>query len=175
MIVGLVYKRGLLEQLNIDPYTVALYFTYNSADSVHFDSSGIAYTTVDPHRNRIYSTVAHFSTLSAKGKENSVITSDKNAEEVPNNFELYQNYPNPFNPSTTIKYYLPQTVKVKIVVYDILGKEVATLINEEQTAGFKSIIWNGMNSNGRLVSSGIYFYQLQAKDLVQTRKMMIIK
>ncbi len=175
LIFGLAFEKGLLENLNIDPYTVALYFTYYESDSLHFDSTGIAYGTIDPHRNRIYSTVEHFSTLTAKGEENSITSIDNEIEEIPNNYELYQNYPNPFNPSTTITYSLPKDGKVKLIIYDILGREVATLINKVQTAGIKSVIWNGINSNGRQVTSGVYLYQLQAGDIIQTRKMMLLK
>jgi len=66
-----------------------------------------------------------------------------NINNIPNKFELLQNFPNPFNPSTTINYSLQKPVHVKIIVYDILGNEVKTLVDKKQTAGYKSVIWDG--------------------------------
>jgi predicted GH43/DUF377 family glycosyl hydrolase len=90
--------------------------------------------------------------------------------EVPHDFTLTQNYPNPFNPSTTIRYSLPSSANVKLAVYDLLGREIATLVNEEQSAGWKEVEWNAGG-----VSSGIYFYKLQAGNFVETKKMLIVK
>jgi len=89
---------------------------------------------------------------------------------IPNKFVLQQNYPNPFNPTTTIQYELPQRSDVQITVYDLLGKEVTNLLSETQDAGYQSVKWNATN-----VSSGMYFYQIRAGELVQTRKMLLLK
>jgi S-formylglutathione hydrolase FrmB len=89
---------------------------------------------------------------------------------IPVNFFLSQNYPNPFNPSTTIRYSLPSSANVKLSVYDLLGREIATLVNEEQSAGWKEVQWNA----GR-VSSGIYFYKLTTGSFVEVKKMMVLK
>jgi len=83
---------------------------------------------------------------------------------------LYQNYPNPFNPSTIINYSLPKQSNVRIIVYDMLGREISTLINEEKSAGNYSITFDG-NS----LTSGIYFYQIKANEFVQTKKMLLLK
>jgi flagellar hook assembly protein FlgD len=83
---------------------------------------------------------------------------------------MNQNFPNPFNPTTTIKYALPQATKVNIKIYDILGREVETLINEIQNAGTYSVNWDASN-----FPSGVYFYKLHAGDFVQTNKMVLIK
>jgi len=88
----------------------------------------------------------------------------------PNTWALEQNYPNPFNPSTVISYQLPMTTNVSLKIYDLLGKEIATLVNEKQSAGWKEVEWNAHN-----ISSGIYFYKLQAGNFVETKKMMVIK
>ncbi len=86
-------------------------------------------------------------------------------------FELYSNYPNPFNPSTTIQYDLPRSARVEVQVYDVLGRMVATLVNNErQSAGAHSIRFNGSN-----LASGVYFFRLTADDYVATRKMMLLK
>jgi hypothetical protein len=89
---------------------------------------------------------------------------------VPDKPHLYNNYPNPFNPSTTIKYALPKAGNVELIVYDVLGNEVSTLVNEEKTAGFNEVEWNASN-----VPSGMYFYRIQAGDFVETKKMMLLK
>jgi hypothetical protein len=94
---------------------------------------------------------------------------------IPNQFELYQNYPNPFNPITTLRYDLPEQASVKIIIYDMLGRQVRMLINQTQDAGFKSVIWEGTNDFGKTVSAGIYLYQIKAKGFVQTRKMVLLK
>lgn len=104
-------------------------------------------------------------------------------DDQPQKFWLDQNHPNPFNPTTTIKYELPQRSIVQITIYDLLGGKVTTLVSEKQSAGNKSVIWNATNNRGQLVSAGVYFYQIRvqdpnaigAGDLVQTRKMILIK
>jgi len=88
----------------------------------------------------------------------------------PKEFKLEQNFPNPFNPTTTIQYQLPQDAKVTLKVYDILGSEVATLVNEEQEAGYKEVQFNGSS-----LSSGVYIYRLTAGNYNSTKKMMIVK
>ena len=87
-----------------------------------------------------------------------------------NEFNLYQNYPNPFNPSTKIYYTIRNTQFVTIKVYDVLGKEIATLVNEEKSAGNHEV-----NFNAAQITSGVYLYRLQAKNYVETKKMIVIK
>ena len=89
---------------------------------------------------------------------------------LPGEFALEQNYPNPFNPSTKITYAVPQASKVTLRVYDVLGKEVMTLVNGERQPGFYDVDFNGVN-----LASGMYFYKLEAGSFVQTKRMMLIK
>jgi hypothetical protein len=79
---------------------------------------------------------------------------------APKDYKLYDNFPNPFNPSTKIAFELPKASHVKVMVYDIVGREVAQIADAEYPAGYTKLTWNGMNKNGNLVSSGVYFYQL---------------
>ena len=92
------------------------------------------------------------------------------SNEVPEQFVLSQNYPNPFNPSTAIKFDIPKSSPVKLSVFDVTGREIEVLVNENLSAGSYSVSWDA----GK-VSSGIYFYRLTAGDFVQTKKMMLIK
>ncbi|MEO6695945.1 MAG: T9SS type A sorting domain-containing protein, partial [Ignavibacteria bacterium] len=96
-------------------------------------------------------------------------TGIENANELLD-FNLYQNYPNPFNPETNIKFSIRKSVEVNLKVYDISGKEVATLINQKLSAG--SYV---MKFNGNLFASGIYYYRLSSKDFKQTKKMTLLK
>ena len=89
---------------------------------------------------------------------------------IPTAFRLDQNYPNPFNPITTIKYGLPQESNVTLKVFDILGREVSTLVNEHQDAGYHQIYWDASG-----YSSGIYFYQIQAGEFIDTKKLLLLK
>jgi hypothetical protein len=94
---------------------------------------------------------------------------------IPIEYSLSQNYPNPFNPVTQIRYTLPQLANVQLKIYDILGREVKTLINSEQPAGAYRVEWNGTNNYGTQVSSGMYIYRMVAGKFVQTKKMMFLK
>jgi hypothetical protein len=94
---------------------------------------------------------------------------------LPNKFVLEQNYPNPFNPSTTIKYEIPDQVRndnvnVSIKVYDVLGREIATLVNKQQKPGNYEVEFDATE-----LTSGIYFYRMRAGEFVQTKKMLLMK
>ena len=94
---------------------------------------------------------------------------------MPEKFTLHQNYPNPFNPVTTLRYDLPENGNVNITIYDMLGRQVKTLINQNQDAGYRSVVWNATNNYGEPVSAGIYLYQIQAGEYMQTKKMVLLK
>lgn len=90
-------------------------------------------------------------------------------------FSLEQNYPNPFNPTTRIVYTIPSALQTNLIVYDLLGREIKTLVNDVQHAGEHSVQWDGRNSVGAPVSSGVYFVRLMAGDFEKTMKMMLMK
>ena len=94
---------------------------------------------------------------------------------MPEKFTLHQNYPNPFNPVTTLRYDLPENGHVNIIIYDMLGRQVKTLMDQTQDAGYRSIIWDATNDYGKPVSAGIYLYQIQAGEYMQTKKMVLLK
>jgi hypothetical protein len=96
-------------------------------------------------------------------------------ETIPNAFSLEQNYPNPFNPSTNIGFRISDGGFVSLKVYDVLGNEVATIVNEELPAGTYEVEFNSHSGEVRNLTSGVYFYQLQAGDFIQTKKMVLMR
>jgi hypothetical protein len=88
---------------------------------------------------------------------------------------LYQNCPNPFNPTTTISFTLPNKAHTSLSIYNVEGKLVKTLVNDTMGEGFKEITWDGRDTHGHQVSSGVYFYRLKAGKKVLTRKMAVLK
>ena len=97
-------------------------------------------------------------------------------DQLPTNYSLELiYYPNPFNPITTLRYDLPEQTHVNITVYDMLGRKVRTILNEQQDPGYKSLIWDATNDYGKPVSAGIYLYQIQAGEYMQTKKMVLLK
>ncbi|HIN26782.1 MAG TPA: T9SS type A sorting domain-containing protein, partial [Candidatus Marinimicrobia bacterium] len=99
----------------------------------------------------------------------------QNEASMPGSYSLLQNYPNPFNSTTTLRYDLAGHSNVNIIIYDMLGREVKTLINQTQDTGFKSIQWDGTNDYGKQVSAGVYLYRIQAGEYMQTKKMVFLK
>lgn len=94
---------------------------------------------------------------------------------IPNEFVVHQNYPNPFNPTTKISYELPKAEKVEIVIYNIFGQKVRTIISEYQRPGYHSVIWDGTGNTGERVSSGVYYYKVTAGKYNVTKKMTFMK
>ena len=90
-------------------------------------------------------------------------------------FTLEQNYPNPFNPNTLIRYSVVKSSQVSLKIYDVLGREVKALVNQEQVNGIYEANWNGDDNLGNKVSTGVYFYRIEAGDYIETKKMMLIK
>ena len=98
------------------------------------------------------------------------VTAINDDQLIPTELTLEQNYPNPFNPSTSIQYTISDMQFVSLIVYDILGNEVATLVNSEKPSGVYEVEWNASN-----VPSGVYFYKLKTGSFVQTKKMLLLK
>jgi len=106
---------------------------------------------------------------------NEVSSYNETITENPQQFYLEQNYPNPFNSTTTIRYTVAEPTIILLKIYDILGQELRVLVNEHQSPGQKTVTWDGTDQFGKNVSSGMYLYQLEAKNEVQIRKMMLIQ
>ena len=113
-----------------------------------------------------WSIIFHFTT----GTTNITLNS-----EVPKEFRLYDNYPNPFNPTTKIKFDIPKSSYVKLIVYDVLGREIKTLVNEKLNAGRYDVDWPAPSGDGSNYPSGVYFYRLVTDEYVSVKKMLLIK
>jgi len=168
--LSLPYKQGLLTNLGIKPEDLGMYFA-NDGGGVENDP-GITDIALDMENNRITGKVAHFSTI--------VVIPDSSAPtavdtQAPAAFALAQNVPNPFNPSTTIGFTVPATGMVKLSVYNVLGQDVRTIANGVYGAGSHRVIWDGRDSLGRMVTSGVYFYRLEAGELTTTKKLMLVR
>ena len=94
---------------------------------------------------------------------------------IPDDFIVHQNFPNPFNPETEIRFTLPKDSHVVINIYNSLGQQIGILTDTPYTVGFHSVRWNGKDKNGNPVSSGVYFYQIQAGEFSQVKKMSLIR
>lgn len=104
-----------------------------------------------------------------------IVSINTSLHNIPQSFQLNQNYPNPFNPNTIISYELPLNIHVKLVIYDILGKEIITLVNEKQNAGVYEVVFDALHGQGVNLSSGIYYYQILTDNFSDTKRMAFIK
>ncbi|NLT52468.1 MAG: T9SS type A sorting domain-containing protein [Ignavibacteria bacterium] len=153
--------------------SIDLSYTDNQSSAIsRFSSGGIGffldfydgYSKINYDNIRV--TVDEFS-------ENSDINSHTTTTK---DYRLFQNYPNPFNPTTSIKYQVPRGEYIELKIFDILGREVTSLVNEQKQAGTYTVEWNGTNSAGVQVGSGVYFYQLRTgSGFLETKKMMLLR
>ena len=105
-----------------------------------------------------------------------VTTGVDDQTELPTEFELAQNYPNPFNPTTTIEYSVPEASDVRVGIYNLLGQEIRTLAFGEHQPGFYTAMWDGLNSNGARVESGVYIYRMSSQaGFSATKKLVLLK
>jgi len=137
---------------------------YTDSDMADGDNYYIV-TAVDVHDNESDASIPiSLSTLSTDGN---ALTPDV--------FALHQNYPNPFNPTTTLQYDLPEDAQVRIMIYDLVGHEIKTLVNTQQSAGFKTVVWNATNDLGQPMSAGMYLYRISAGNFHAVKKMVLMK
>ncbi|MCF7807456.1 MAG: T9SS type A sorting domain-containing protein [Candidatus Marinimicrobia bacterium] len=173
LIVGVIYKHGLVAKLGIEASDLALYYAEAYGDSVAMDTSGLSFRTVDLFRNRVFSAVPHFTSLVVGGGA-TPLALDEHAVS-PQICKLSQNYPNPFNPSTKIQFSMDQTAMMNLKIYDVNGHEVQNLINEIKTPGHYAVEWNGLDHSGEMVSTGIYFAKLQSGEFRETIKLVLLR
>jgi len=104
-----------------------------------------------------------------------VVSSDQGLENIPSSFEISQNFPNPFNANSQIRYGLPHRSFVVLRIYNTLGQFIKELVNEELSPGYHEVIWDGKDSYGREVGSGIYFLHMEAISFSKTLKMLLVR
>ena len=172
--VKVTSANGLIDLITLEKisfYNIKAETSEYSTNYIYFDVKGSdTYIDVDFD---IYSDEVLYWSDSLRGIQTDIANL---STQLPGEFSLAQNYPNPFNPSTTIKYEIPSVASdfslsnVTLKVYDILGREVATLVNKQQKAGYYEVNWNAVNN-----SSGVYFYKILAGDFVETKKMLLLR
>jgi len=139
-----------------------------------------SYTDEDLEFNTLYFyRVSYFSTDWSEYSETIALVLENldisNGNNMPISYKIHQNHPNPFNPVTTIRYDLPEDGLVNITIYDMMGRQISTLVSGQQTAGYNIVQWNATNTFGEAVSAGLYLYTIHAGKFTQTRKMVLLK
>lgn len=183
-LIGMVYS--LKENANLKPAangdnTVAvLHFTLNDPDLKTLEIT--PFSEDNPKHELMYvynewiNDVPNVQSLNPDFQGGSVALDSRTpTAALPTEFALSQNVPNPFNPSTIVEYALPKDAQVNISVYNVLGQQVKTLVNDMQRAGMQSVTWDGTDASGVSVASGVYFYKIRAGDFSDTKKMVMLK
>ncbi len=171
--VTIPFKKGLLNNLGIDPEDLGLFFVDESGG---LDVSGIEDIEageLDENSGEVTGDVAHFSDIAIAPKSAGPVYVEDDTR--PEGFALSQNYPNPFNPETTIPYRISEASMVTITIYNVVGQHVRTLVDEIKPAGSYSVTWNGTNDAGIRINNGLYFYRIEAGNFTQTRKLIMMK
>jgi glycosidase len=145
------------------------WYDYFTGDSINVTNTQ-ENINLQPGEFRIYTTVKL-----PTSEPNIINEIEKTDDVIVTDFSLDQNYPNPFNPTTNIEFRIADREFVSLKVYDILGREIKTLVKEELSNGIYQVDWNGDNNLGENVSSGIYFYRIEAGEYINSRKMILIK
>ena len=143
------------------------------------DGEGMTLELLNPslNNNDAENWVSSDVTLGTPGQQNSSYDALSNDidEIIPSVFALHQNYPNPFNPTTSIEYDLPNDSYTVVTVFDVMGKHVKTLVDENQFAGFKTIRWDAKNDEGESVAAGMYIYQIKSGVNIASKKMILLR
>ena len=167
--ITLPYNDRILQQMGISPLVLGMFF-FNSSGEL--DAEGISNVYVDADNHYVSGSVSHLSQIAIAPTS---VTPGVEEDTMPAGYSLSQNYPNPFNLETTITYGIPETSHVRIVIYNILGERLRILENETKFAGNYSVIWDGTNSAGQVVTSGVYIYCIETEKFFQSKKLMLIK
>ena len=159
-------ERSLSEEFDAEIVSNYLSNNYFQDDDLEYDTEyfyRVAYVTdeISPYSDTLSVTLEFLN--------------DNNGPKIPEHYVLYDNFPNPFNPVTTIKYNIPKKSHVKITIHDMMGNLVNVLVDEYQNKGSKSVQWDGRNTTGNTLSTGLYVYTIQSGDFRNTKKMLLIK
>jgi hypothetical protein len=171
LIVSEVVGSGGIFRVDISSFTVdpamsqPLTVTFKPQTAGNF-AGWIGFVSNDPQTDtlRVY--------VQGTGKQ---VTGIAESSEIPTTYGISPNYPNPFNPTTTIKYQLPQSSEVELLIYNVLGQKVKTVLDQRVEAGYHSVEWDGRNDMGMQVGSGIYIYRFRADNFLKVQKMILMK
>jgi hypothetical protein len=163
------WENGVYTKLNSQPLTVPGYH-----DTSVPDTSAYWYYVTALYSNQAWNAQSIPSNRDSGRLMNPVGAEDSDSQ-LPKEFFLSQNYPNPFNPTTLISYGLPQDTHVRLEIFNLLGQRITTLTDEYQKAGYRQAVWDGQDSFGKPVASGIYLYRLKAGDKEASKKMLMLK
>jgi hypothetical protein len=162
------WENGEFEKITLNPVSGTSY-----VDNAVPDTNRYWYYASAVFTNGLWAAESFGS--NREGGRATSITGIAETPQVPAEFYLSQNYPNPFNPTTTISFGLPQDSDVKVEVFNLLGQKVRTLVDGNEKAGYKTLVWNGKDDSGKGVTSGVYFYKIDAGSFSQSKKMIMIK
>jgi len=170
----LPYKQELMETLGLDEDDLWMFFYTSEGD---YDDNGITNVYLDTTVNKIYADIIHFSDIVIASQSCGCTGISEAENTAPSKHQLHPNYPNPFNPSTSINFTLGGSgiQQVSLVVYNMLGQEVRTLLEGSRMPGSYSVIWDGRDNSSRNVPAGIFIYQLRSGGTVENRKMILLK
>ena len=167
--VRIPYTQEDLEQAGVDdPMDLEIYYYHTST------GEWIKLEVVDADDQFVYVLVTQFCYLNLT-KSNTTDVESPQSTGLPDRMMLGQNYPNPFNPETHIGFYVPITGSIQIDIYNSAGQKIRTLVDEIKPAGQYSVVWDGRDEQGHLVSSGLYFYIMRCGNAKQVRRMLFMK
>ena len=163
------WQNGQYEKINGEPVTETNYSDMNVPDSSVYWYKVTAAFAGDGWTAESFASIADY------GSIDDITDVEDTKAPVPAEFFISQNYPNPFNATTLLSYGLPEPAHVRIDIYNVIGQKVRTLVDEDQVAGYKSVIWDGKSGSGNVVASGVYFARVQAGSFSEAKKMMLLK
>jgi hypothetical protein len=164
-----LWENGEFNKLNTSPISGTSYSDTTAQDSVTY-----WYYVTGAYTQGTWNGES-FASRRDSGRLNGSESMGGESAPIPASFFLSQNYPNPFNPTTTISYGLPKDSQVKVEVFNLLGQRIRVLVDGYEKAGYKNLIWDGHNSNGEEVSSGVYLFRIEAGSFNDTRKMTLLR
>jgi hypothetical protein len=172
--VVLPYKADLMARLGLTPENLWAFF---STPSGGFDSTGVSSVVVDTMENKIIITVSHFSDIVLANKNAATVTGVQTQNVLPGACRLYENYPNPFNPETRIRFDVAGSAaqKVRLAVYDMLGRQIRVLADRAFAPGSYDVVWNGKDGSGRTMGTGIYILRMESAEATLTQRMVLMK
>ncbi|MBN1213128.1 MAG: SBBP repeat-containing protein [candidate division Zixibacteria bacterium] len=184
--VGSIYVTGRSYSDAINAYDLVTIMYNTDGDEVWRHISGLggtSYALTCDNAGHVYVTGASQAPSQTENTDICTIkltkiisaVDEKISDQLPNGYTLEQNYPNPFNPTTFIEYTVPRRMHVTLTIYNLLGQEINTLVDEMKSYGTYRATWDGTDNAGRKVASGIYFYKLQSEDGIQSKKMIMLK